>query len=163
MKQIAIKMFEEEVILAEKIFGVNIISNGWKLLFNKRKGSFGVCDYTKKTIFLSSYYLEDTSKVRDTLKHEIAHALCPSEGHNQKWKNTFKKLGGTGSRTGAIKEEYKLTPRYVLVNTKDGSIVREYHNKPSKDFSKCYLPSDYSTMGKLKVFTFEEYTKLYTK
>ena len=41
------------------------------------KVSLGTCSYVKKTIYLAKWYTElnDESEVRDTILHEIAHAL----------------------------------------------------------------------------------------
>ena len=50
----------------------------WSFAFNRRKRAFGLCDYTRRTIFLSADLTElnDEAEVSDTLLHEIAHALA---------------------------------------------------------------------------------------
>jgi predicted SprT family Zn-dependent metalloprotease len=71
----------------------------WNFDFNNRIGSIGVCDYQKKTIYLSRYYLNiDGVDIRDTILHEIAHALCPGDGHGSLWKKTCIQIGATPER-----------------------------------------------------------------
>ncbi len=51
----------------------------WNFAFNRRKRAFGLCDYTRRTIFLSSILTElnGEAEVGDTLRHEVAHAKYP--------------------------------------------------------------------------------------
>ena len=53
----------------------------------EQKKRFGQCDRTTKTISLSKELtrINDISKVKDTILHEIAHALTKG-GHNREWK-----------------------------------------------------------------------------
>lgn len=76
--------------------------NDWTFLFNKRKNSFGLCSYNKKTIELSSYLVESMtdSAIRNTIIHEIAHALTPGHGHDYTWVKKCIELGGDGKRCG---------------------------------------------------------------
>jgi hypothetical protein len=43
--------------------------------------------------------MTDTA-IKDTIIHEIAHALCPNQGHNRIWKRKYIELGGNGDRCG---------------------------------------------------------------
>ncbi len=60
----------------------------WTFAFNRRKRAFGLCDFRKRTIYLSAVLTElnDEAEVRDTLLHEIAHALAtPKARHGPVW------------------------------------------------------------------------------
>lgn len=74
----------------------------WTLTFDKAKGRFGVCRYRTRTIGLSAplVALNGEDDVRDTILHEIAHALAgPGTGHGPVWKATAKRIGARPERT----------------------------------------------------------------
>ena len=58
-----------------------LMGRGWSFAFNRRKRSLGLCHYTARRIELSSHFVEmnDETQVRDTVLHEIAHALAGRE------------------------------------------------------------------------------------
>lgn len=79
----------------------NLINNGWKFKFDTSKRRFGLCSYTKKEISLSSLLvsLNKEEQVRDTILHEIAHAIVGFDnGHNHIWKQKAMEIGCTGER-----------------------------------------------------------------
>src|SRR5436305_12159247 len=60
----------------------------WEFRFNRRKRGAGLCLHHRGTIELSLYFvrLNGPDKVRETLLHEIAHALVgPGHGHGPVW------------------------------------------------------------------------------
>lgn len=79
-----------------------LIKMGWKYKFNNNKSCCGVCKYHSKTIELSRNYINSkvTHKrdIKDTILHEIAHALCPGEQHNTVWKTKAIEIGCNGKR-----------------------------------------------------------------
>jgi hypothetical protein len=78
-----------------------LLALGWAFAFNDRRMHAGFCDEEVKTIYLSSYFVESNpfSDVRDTLLHEIAHALVGCRhGHGPAWKAKCLELGCTPSR-----------------------------------------------------------------
>ncbi len=88
--------------LARRLMGEHrLLSKGWTFRFNRRKRAMGVCVYDVKRIELSAFFVakNDEDAVRDTLLHEIAHALCnPKEGHGPKWKRMCERLGAKPER-----------------------------------------------------------------
>jgi len=94
---------------------------GWSATTNRRKRSFGVCNYTKRQIELSQYLtpLCTDDAIMDTIYHEIAHALTPGHNHDRVWKRKAIELGGTGERTSGewkYKDgEVKIETKYTLV------------------------------------------------
>lgn len=84
---------------------------GWRIVFNGRlRRSFGRCHYTKKHIELCPKYVacNEEPQVRDTILHEIAHALCPGHNHDKVWSATAKRIGADGTRFAGPE---KITPK----------------------------------------------------
>ena len=107
----------ETILLARELMERHKL-NGWKLKFDESRSHLGLCKYSEKTIYLSILYTEinDNKVIRNTILHEIAHALAGSRnGHNRIWRTIAKSIGCTGERCtsgahngGRYAEEYKL-------------------------------------------------------
>jgi predicted SprT family Zn-dependent metalloprotease len=69
--------------------------SGWTFRFDHARRRFGSCRYGQKTITLSRplTLLNEEVQVRDTILHEISHALCPGEGHGPRWKAQCRRIG----------------------------------------------------------------------
>lgn len=68
----------------------------WQFKFDKAKRRAGVCKHSKKVISLSLHYVTKNpeDEIRDTILHEIAHALAgPGEGHGLIWKSICIRIG----------------------------------------------------------------------
>lgn len=68
----------------------------WSFSFNRNKRRLGVCREHVKTIELSEHYVIRNSyqHVRDTVLHEIAHALVGTHhGHDEVWRDQCRQLG----------------------------------------------------------------------
>jgi predicted SprT family Zn-dependent metalloprotease len=73
----------------------------WTFGFNRRKRSLGVCLYARRRIELSVHLVSrnGVAEVRDTLLHEIAHALVgPGHGHDAVWKARCVEIGARPER-----------------------------------------------------------------
>jgi predicted SprT family Zn-dependent metalloprotease len=73
----------------------------WSFRFNRRKRALGLCVYVLKRIELSWYFVRcnDEAAVRDTVLHEIAHALAGhAAGHGPKWKAACRRVGARPER-----------------------------------------------------------------
>jgi predicted SprT family Zn-dependent metalloprotease len=73
----------------------------WSFAYNRRKRSLGVCQYRRRRIELSIHLIERNSaaEVRDTILHEIAHALVgPGHGHDAVWKEMCRRIGARPER-----------------------------------------------------------------
>lgn len=69
--------------------------------FDRAKRRAGLCKYNAKTISLSYFYVQNNSEedVKDTILHEIAHALIgPKNGHNHVWKQMCLRVGAKPTR-----------------------------------------------------------------
>lgn len=83
--------------LAHHLMDVHQLDD-WTFGLNNNKSAFGKCFESKKRIELSRPFIEinNTDNVRDTILHEIAHALAGAEvGHGKVWKEIAQKIGST--------------------------------------------------------------------
>ena len=114
----------------------------WKFAWNNRQKTFGVCNCYKKTIYLSKALTEvnEWQQVKDTILHEIAHALTPGHGHDNVWKNMCRKIGAKPKR---LCSDGKLSvSKFVLHCDSCGKQYKKYR-RPSKVFScgRCGTPN----------------------
>ena len=74
--------------------------SGWQFKFDHARRRFGCCNFTRRTISLSRplTLLNHEPEVRDTILHEIAHALTPRDGHGAAWKAMCVRLGARPQR-----------------------------------------------------------------
>ena len=73
----------------------------WRFRFDRALRRFGSCHYLTATITLSAplTLLNSEVEVRDTLLHEIAHAIAgPQAGHGPEWKKYAAALGARPQR-----------------------------------------------------------------
>ena len=73
----------------------------WSFAFDNAKRRCGLCQHHRRRITLSQHYvrLNDKAEVRDTILHEIAHALVgPGAGHGPRWQAQARRIGATPQR-----------------------------------------------------------------
>ncbi|MEX0610727.1 MAG: SprT-like domain-containing protein [Pirellulales bacterium] len=100
--------------LAQRLMRLHKLSPEWSFRFDHSKVRFGKCDYAKKEISLSRYLMELNSEaeVRDTILHEIAHALAPrGAAHGPKWRSIALSIDCNGKRCYGD-EVVRPKPRY---------------------------------------------------
>ena len=74
----------------------------WDFRFDRAKRRAGLCRFDDRVISLSRYLtqLHDAEQVRDTVLHEIAHALAgPEAGHGPTWQAKARQVGARPRRT----------------------------------------------------------------
>lgn len=74
--------------LAPRLMDTHGLKN-WTVELNKSVHKFGRCGHRTRRIILSAPLVElnTPDEVRDTILHEIAHALTPNHrGHSARWK-----------------------------------------------------------------------------
>ncbi|WP_432511643.1 SprT-like domain-containing protein [Kineococcus sp. SYSU DK001] len=75
---------------------------GWTLVLDRARTRAGVCRADRREIGLSAPLtaLHDEAEVRDTVLHEVAHALVgPRHGHDALWRATARRIGCSAERT----------------------------------------------------------------
>ncbi len=74
---------------------------GWRVKLDNARRRAGQCDYNSRVISLSRLYARnaDNNHIRDTILHEIAHALVgPHHGHDAVWRQKAREIGCTATR-----------------------------------------------------------------
>jgi len=87
--------FEEAAAIALGLMARHGIPH-WSFAWNRRKRSLGLCRYRQKRIELSTHFVQanNTAQIRETILHEIAHALAGEKaGHGPKWKAMCAQVG----------------------------------------------------------------------
>ena len=73
----------------------------WSVAYDNAKRRAGICRFDRQEIGLSAPLtaLHGEHDVRDTILHEIAHALVgPRHAHDATWEAMARKIGSTGQR-----------------------------------------------------------------
>jgi predicted SprT family Zn-dependent metalloprotease len=105
--------------------------NDWKFQFNNRKRALGLCNYNRKTIYVSRYFINIVSKdkLKDTVLHELSHALAGAQAnHGPNWKAWCLKVGAKPNRIYDMPKEEKVKKpkgKYTLMFGSE--VITELH------------------------------------
>lgn len=116
----------------------------WRLVLDGAKTRAGVCRYRSREIGLSRPLtrLHDESMVRDTILHEIAHALVgPQHGHDVVWREMAVRIGCSGER---LLEADAPRVRGDWVGTCPAGHEVSRHRRPSRVMSCSRCASGFS-------------------
>ena len=95
------------MVLARALMDQHGLTN-WVLKTDDAKRRFGCCDYNSRQISISRrhYLYSRDEDIKDTILHEIAHALVgPGHGHNRVWKAKCVEIGAKPLRCGKTASE----------------------------------------------------------
>lgn len=148
---------KEAFDLLQQEMGANgLIDLGWKGKMDDAKKRFGLCRMSSKEISLSGplTILNPEEEVRDTILHEIAHALAwelykENCGHDERWKTICRRIGARPERTYDDDVVQPDLP-WALYHKETGEVFATYQRKPSRDASRMWWRGrKEETMGKL--------------
>ena len=108
---------------------------GWQVEYDAAKRRAGVCRFRDRVIGLSAPItaLHDEDQVRDTILHEIAHALVgPGHGHDAVWREIAVRIGSSGQR--CVEAD---APRVAgaWMGVCPAGHVRDRHRRPERVYS----------------------------
>lgn len=116
---------------------------GWIFRWDNAKCRFGQCSHREKRISLSKRLTElnDEARVKNTILHEIAHALVDvRHGHDYVWRMKAQEIGCDGNRCYSRNDNHLSTVvvegNYIAVCP--NGHVHYKHKKPKRD-SSCGL------------------------
>ena len=115
----------------------------WVIVWNNRKQTAGLCWSQRKTIELSRSYVELNSEadVRDTILHEIAHALVGSEHqHDSVWMAKAIEIGARPARY--CRETLRPAGRWQAVCSRCGERQHKFRKPKPGYLYYCLCSSD---------------------
>jgi SprT-like family len=111
---------------------------GWNLKKDHAKTRLGQTNFTRKHISISSYFLRGSScdhkAIRNTVLHEISHALVGMKnGHNKIWKEMAISIGCDGK----VYQKMDAPPPNYLLHCSNKCFQKEYYRKPKNEGKIC--------------------------
>lgn len=109
-----------------------LLDLGWKFEFNNTRRQKGHCEWKivngvlTKTLRLSTHWtkVRDDADVRNTILHEIAHALAGLRaGHGALWKHYAIQVGAKPVRCTSDPEGAKAVGKYAVVCLGEGETL----------------------------------------
>lgn len=116
---------------------------GWRLTLDHAKRRAGQCDYKNKTISLSRHYVKyaDEDHIKDTILHEIAHALVgPRHGHDAVWRTKAREIGCTATRCHTL--EFSA-PKWTMSCPNGCFVTTRHRRKSNMVCATCKTPVMY--------------------
>lgn len=117
--------------MAEYLLEVHGLDD-WEIAYDNAKRRAGICRFSSRTLGLSApltaVHTEDD--VRDTILHEIAHALVgPAHGHDATWRAMARRIGSSGER--CVSPDSPHAPAAWLGTCSAGHTI-ERHRRPER-------------------------------
>ena len=114
--------------------------DGWRVKLDNARRRAGQCDFNSRVISLSRLYVRnaDNNHIRDTILHEIAHALVgPHHGHNAVWRQKAREIGCTATRCHTL----NFSRARWQMRCPNGCFLIERHRRKSGLIcAKCKTP-----------------------
>ena len=131
----------------------DLLQSGWVFEFDNAKRRFGYCNYRTKTISLSRQLvlLNNEERVKNTILHEIAHALVGrGHGHNNVWKRKAIEIGCDGNRCYSSENTTIVQGKYQATCPKCNHV--HYKHRQSKNRQSCGKCSKVFDVERLLVY-----------
>ncbi len=151
-------------MLSRELAAHGLAARGWTGGLDAALRRLGLCTYGRKRITLSRHLttLNGEAEVRDTILHEIAHALAWEEhgvncGHDARWQRIAARIGARPERTADPRTTSEVAAAWHLVHAETGEVFRSYHRRPSRDLSQSWIRGRREeTFGKLAIVSAQE-------
>lgn len=112
----------------------------WQFKLSNHKVLVGQCKHRNKVIHFSLYYLERSTweEVKDTILHEIAHALVGlGHGHDYVWESKCIEIGAKPERLAGEDAKTNAKPNYVIKCPSCGWKLYRYRMRKRNFGSRC--------------------------
>lgn len=79
----------------QKLDEFNLTNWGVRITSDPNQPFLGLCSYKDKCIIINAFHVDihPDDEVVNTILHEVAHALCPGQGHNEIWSAKASEIG----------------------------------------------------------------------
>ena len=124
---------------------------GWRIKLDHARRRAGQCDFTNKTISLSRLYVRyaDIDHIRDTILHEIAHALVgPHHGHDAVWRQKAREIGCSATRCHNLSF---ARARWVMTCPNGCFSVERHRKKSGLVCASCKSSVEFHAAGTMTV------------
>ena len=138
------ELYNAETLAISLMSQHGLIADGWRFEWDRGLRRFGCCHYGSKKITLSAHIarLNDEANIRDTILHEMAHALVGrGHHHNYVWKAKCREIGANPERCYDGNEVTAPVARYVAHCPDCGKVFFQHRlgKKSNNHFCKhCY-------------------------
>lgn len=111
------------------------LKQNWKFEYTNKDGrTLGLCNYRERKIILNAPWVKREGglsvEVKDTILHEIAHALTPGAGHGKVWRRAAVMVG---ARPRATKPMNTVKTKQHLWEARFGDrVVGKWFKRPTK-------------------------------
>ena len=134
-------LFKARELAIELMDKHGLLDLRWSFEFDNAKRRFGCCDYRAKTISLSKSLVELNTEesVKNTILHEIAHALVGrGQGHNNVWKRKAIEIGCDGNRCYSSENTTIVQGKYQATCPKCNHVHHKHRNPKNRtSCGKC--------------------------
>ena len=136
--------------------------SGWELKFSNQKRHLGYCRPRKKVISISRAFMKTNSfeVIRDTLLHEIAHALHYLEAgktnHSNGWKKFALKVGCEPKRCATGEGLNMPKGNYVGVCPVCKKATH-FYRRVRRSYSCSHCTKSYDPRYKLEIMSISDY------
>ena len=134
-----------------------LYQKGWSFQWDNAKRRFGVCKYQSQVIGLSKplTLANDEIQVRDTILHEIAHALTPGHGHDSVWKAKCVEIGAKPERCYTEEDTNVIAGKYVAVCGGCGRTFNRHKRVSKGMMSACHCQNHIKDWNKKKLLVYK--------
>lgn len=134
-----------------------LLDKGWRFEFDTAKRRFGVCRYHSKRIGLSQPLTSanDEVRVKDTILHEIAHALTPGHGHDSVWKAKCREIGCSDERCFTSEDTNLIAGKYRAVCGGCGKTHNRHKRIPRGSQVACLCQNHIKDWSKKKLLEYK--------
>jgi predicted SprT family Zn-dependent metalloprotease len=154
--------------LAKNLLNQHGLGSTWRFEFDSARSRFGSCFYSKNLITLSKALVavNEEAEVRDTILHEIAHALAGGKAkHGLAWKIQCIKIGARPERCYSTTNVATVTTEWRAECPRCGEVQTVKMRRRPQDYSclGCFKAGRAEAAARGGGFNIGDYNVRWTK